>query len=162
MWIVKKHRVVSAVVGAALAMSVGAAAAWVVFTGLSGTGGGKFTTATGGVALTLTAETPSSSADYIQGPGQKGAIRASIVNNAGVPETIASVTADSIATTPAECASHLTFDSAAFMTQAANLGPIGTGGVDTTFPNTLVADSSLPSTCSDGTVTVTLSGTTTP
>ncbi len=58
----RKRKVAGFVLGFMLASAVGAAAAWIVFTGMQGTGGGKFGSPTTSNALTLTAVTPASSA----------------------------------------------------------------------------------------------------
>jgi hypothetical protein len=140
----------------ALATASAAIAAWIVFTGGSGPAAGKFSTAQQQNAVTFTAD--STGVVTTVDPNQDGDLAFLVTNNAGVPETITGASGSFI-TTPAECASHLSVNSAAFngknVVAGANATPMR-------VQNAVHADASTPFTCSGAEFTVNLTVTTSP
>lgn len=130
-----------------------AGAAWFVFTGAQGSGGAKVGTSQISPAITLTNTGLTGITAVV--PGTPGTVKANIVNNASVSETINTLT-DTITASPScdTSALHYTFGGPYIVPANAteNDVPIGT----------ITADANLDPACSGATLTLNLTGTTSP
>jgi hypothetical protein len=157
-----RRRVVIVAMVLALVVSGSALAAWIIFTGATGSSTGKFGASTnGGAAVTIVAGHTQATCSA---PGTTCDLITSMTNNAGVAEQIVAAASQpanavSFTSTPVECASHLTLNSAYAGTSVpAN----ATSSTDVTLTGLLKVDATLPATCSNGTFTATLNLATTP
>ncbi len=154
----RKRRTLIIGVIAALALPAAAFAAWIIYTGLNGSGSGSFGSATS----TLTAVTITGGAvPNIAGPGDSENMPVTIQNNAPKPENVLSVTG-TVTSTPSDCASHLTMTDPGYSGPGTGVAPIGLGANGTFNGQHVVisADGTLPDDCQNGSYTVTFSGTT--
>ncbi len=154
----RKRRTIIIGVIAALALPAAAFAAWIIYTGLNGSGSGSFGSATS----TLTAITITGGAvPNIAGPGDSENMPVTIQNNAPKPENVLSVTG-TVTSTPSDCAAHLTMTDPGYSGPGTGVAPIGLGanGVFNGQHVVITADGSLPDDCQNGSYTVTFAGTT--
>ena len=136
-------------------------AAWFIYSGGSGAGAGKFGNTTTTDAITFTAD-PASVVTPLS-PGTTGDLALTMTNNdPSASHTITGVT-DGVSTSPSECASHITVNQTALNQYLVNV-PVakGTTNSPVDIPGALTADGSLPATCANGSITVTLTATTNP
>lgn len=154
---VKKHRVVSAIFGAALFMSVGAAAAFLIYSGVTGTPGGSFsnvTSNTGAIVVTNNGTAPATLS-----PNSTVDVPLNVTNaDPNNSHTITSGVTVAFSSNPAACASHLSLSS--LTAGVVSNGTVYTAGQVRTADLVIAADSTLPSTCEAGTYTATFTGTT--
>jgi hypothetical protein len=140
-----RGRKVAAVIVTVLLSAGTALAAWFLYTGLSGSIGGRAGTAEATVdALTFVANPAAAGAIT---PGSTVAGGFDVTNNASVTETISTVTAGAVTSNTAGCASHVTFNSTALVGSSFSANQV---------------DATLPSSCQSATFAVPLSGTTNP
>jgi len=144
-----------AVLVAALAFAGAAAAAWIIYTGGSGSAQGSFGSATQTNPAVLITDMGNSTP--VSGPGGSGTVKVQATNNnPNSAETITSET-DTFTSTPADCAAHLSTPPNSLV---GTVLPIGgnAGGVS----YQINADSSLPQDCVNGSYTLNISVTTSP
>lgn len=158
------------ILATALVCAACAAAAWIVYTGLSGTGGSEIGTPSQTLgAIEVAFDTPYfTGSDTPLSPGQSGSLVLVAQNddpNDG--ETISSVSVGSITSSVNGCASHITANTSTI--QSALVGQtipkgasFGNGSDVIHVPAALSADASLPASCAGATVNVALTGATAP
>jgi hypothetical protein len=154
-----RRRVVIVAMVAALVLSGSALAAWVIFTGASGTSNGIYSTPTSGAAITITADNANGTVCDPSGCSPK----VKVTNNAGatvaiLPGSSQPAGAVTFTTTPAECAAHMAPNPA----YAGQNVSAGSSGLQVTLTNLVKVDSALPQTCASGSWTATYNLATTP
>ena len=146
------HTVLAAIIGS-LVIAGTAAASWIIYTGATGVASGQqFAVATTNTAVTLANDAPKVNQFSGLAPGGTESTYALITNNT-VPAVAESITGGSavFASTPSDCASHLSLNPAAF--------PIAVPATDSStehlLSNFIKADATLPNDCSGGSWTIT-------
>jgi hypothetical protein len=159
-WSSRRRRVASVVTLLALISASVAAAAFIIYSGGSGTAQGQFDTSQTQDALTFVAEPtiPGSVTISPLSPGGSGDLSLRVTNNTAAVVDITGVTA-TFDTTPAVCASHLSINAAAF---TATPIPANASGVYWDVNGAVSADASTPGSCADGSFTANLTATTNP
>lgn len=151
-------RVAAVILGFALTAATSAFAAWVIFGGVTGTGGGKVGSSTISPALTLT---PYTGAIAAVSPGTTGDVSVVGVNSASVPEKILTLSAGTITATPTCDTSALSF----------TVDPTRVGATATAFPlgstsgvivGHLTAAANLDPACANASLSIAFTGTTSP
>lgn len=149
---------VGAVVG--LVLVGAAAAAWVVYSGSSGTADGSFVTANSVAAIAFSTGQPGTAVSPCTAGsgatctgGTPGVINVALTNNdpSNAHAAVSPVIAFSTSPTSG-CASHLFVTGTTGLSQTVAAGGTGSGSV------TFVADPSTPAGCSGATITATISG----
>ncbi len=131
-----------------------AAAAWLIYSGITGSGSGKVGTPTTIGALTFV-PIPNTSAVI---PGTPGSFDATIHNDSPSAQTITSIAGTFTTNSDPSCASHFTLDSSRFV--GTIFQPTPANGFDWHVANAIVADAGLPAVCAGADITVTVTGTT--
>ncbi len=142
------HVVLASII-ASLVLAGGAAAAWIIYSGIGGTGNGSFAASSTIDAIDINGGTPSGPL----GPGASVSLPLTLVNNDTVDHRTNTVTA-TFSTTPTVCASHLS------SADVGNLNAITIPGGGTMSRSiTVTSDGSTPIACASGTWTVAFAGT---
>jgi hypothetical protein len=146
----RRRKIVAAGVGA-LAVAGAAVAAFLVFSGATGSGSGSFEAGSTTPAIEITG-----TSQPVLSPGVNAAMNVSVHNlDANAAHSLTNLEGTTFSSTPPECASHLAVATASIIgSYAANETETGTV--------TLGADASLPAACAAGTWSVSFGGTTTP
>jgi hypothetical protein len=152
---VRKHTVVSFVIGVALALAAGAAASWIVFDSIfHASGGATVATAVHMDAVTFT---PDSSPQL--SPGTSVNITGTFSSASGVAETLGTVTVGTITSSPpCSMGSSITFTPNPSLN--GQVVP-ATGSVSLSLGQ-LSATNGLSSTCSGASLTIPVTGSTSP
>lgn len=138
-----------------LATASAAFAAWLIYTGASGTATGNFATAgSAGTAITMAPQGTGYDVAVVPGGTGQGVNWTLTNNDPSQAHTVSGVTA-TFTTTPQDCGAHMSIP-------AADLAlfnvTVPAGGTTTVSGIHVVADSSLPNDCSGGTWSVQLTG----
>jgi hypothetical protein len=154
-----KRNILFAVLGFVLATAGGALAAWILLTGVTGTGGGKVGSSQISPAVTLTPHFQAG--DVLVIPGTTGDVMADVVNsNVTASETVTALTVQSITASPTCNTSGLSFtpDSNFVGSRVIAAGATLTH----TRVGSLTAAANLDPACANAALTITFTGTTSP
>jgi hypothetical protein len=131
----------------ALALTGAAVAAFILYTGVNGSGSGTFDPTTQATpAVTLTGQTQPQ-----LGPDTSALMTVSATNNANHAVTLTSVTG-AFTSSPPECASHLSVSGASGLGGSYAVGEVRSGTV------TIALDGAAPSSCAGGSWSVAFGG----
>jgi hypothetical protein len=146
----RRRRKLVLVALAALALPAGALAAFVVYTGVNGSGNGSYETGSTEAAITITGTSSPQMA-----PGSFQIMDVSAVNNDPSNAHVLSTVTGTFSSTPSSCAALMSLSNVSLVGSSFAAGQTKPGTVQ-------INAGALPPECSGGTWSVTFGGTTTP
>jgi hypothetical protein len=147
----RRRRKLYAILAAALVVPAVAVAAFVIYTGVEGSGSGTYEASETRVALTITGTSSPSLR-----PNTTNAMSVEVRNNNPSQAHTLTALSGTFTTSPAECKDHLRLDVPASILTSYPAGATVAKSVD------IVALSTTPTSCAGGTWSVSFSGTTSP
>jgi len=150
----RKSIVVAVIIGA-LALSTAALAAWIIYSGLGGSAGGTFSSATSSASALTYSDTGTAATALT--PSSSTTVNVKITNSdPNIAHTVSTLTS-TFTTTPTDCAAHLTIGTVT----GVGGGTVVAAGGSVTGTIAVNADATLPADCVGGTFVMTFAGTTT-